>query len=539
MRKIITRLVTISVIVAALGGTASGKWIRKGAEISSADQRNMELQKSASQEDLWTNGDYWRDPAEWMRNWRATVRKWRGLPFETIRWGREKRAIKSRLVILEPALPKTSPPGKVQVEWFHSPLDERGSSNVWWGAGEYTLQWSTSVMNGQVEGKRNPVVFEYRLVGKGPLLMRRYNAQRRAAQEIVYAWGNMGDGGGEGLKAYLELIKNSKDSPTGESALIGIASRWSGEKIIESAGLSVEEWRRRIDLPETQRRIRETDERYKTMMTRAAEKSKNILRTPQDPILLIDGRYLLTGPVTGRVKDQFRMANWIIRELIEEMPQHGFKLEDIQWGNERRPKRGEIIELKKPFEQGERMTVEWAHTYISAQGQTIPVEWLERVWRDWARSLEAAGIEKPQMRRIALVNNKGSAREHQIVHREATIAWGPPLPQRRNLIHVALAKHLATDPLGLGSHEAVGNLLDAEKDMSQEVYDAVRTSASRTVLLEQAKAKGEAIQRAVAGRKERTDPIFLVNGKYVVVTKDATRTFQVLNWLVGQIGERR
>ena len=89
--------------------------------------------------------------------------------------------------------------------------------------------------------------------------------------------------------------------------------------------------------------------------------------------------------------------------------------------------------------------MEWAHTYVTADGAAKPVIWFEDVAHAWRESLAKAGITEVRYTRIPMVDEAGGARAHQRIHREATIAWGPELPQRReNLIHWAMARHLAT-----------------------------------------------------------------------------------------------
>ena len=51
-------------------------------------------------------------------------------------------------------------------------------------------------------------------------------------------------------------------------------------------------------------------------------------------------------------------------------------------------------------------------------------------------------------------------------------------------------------------------------------------------MLEEAREKGKAIAEALGRKAKARDPVFLVNGRYVVATPSVIRTYQVLNWVI-------
>ena len=154
----------------------------------------------------------------------------------------------------------------------------------------------------------------------------------------------------------------------------------------------------------TQQRIELSNERFREVILRGAAQNKKVLMTPQDPILLIDGKYLLTGPVTGRIKDQLRMANWIIGKRIEKLaPDHATKsmaeIERMDWkrikyGEEdgARTERAVQIEPRMNTESNKPVTVEWFYSYGNKVSRKI-----ERQIQGWGRRLpaEVELIESP------------------------------------------------------------------------------------------------------------------------------------------------
>ena len=538
--KILKSVVTALLLcVATQGYATSEEWIRHGGIVSQAEQNAMNRQKTASEEDLWREGDHWQDLGAVVKRWNVILRGWNGLAYEDIAWGQEKRPVRSRMVVLDIPLQKTMGPNTVEVEWFHSPISSTGTAGPWGSSLDYIMRWWSSLLRERNNGQRLPVKLELRMVGKGPLLLRGYNPQRKLFQEMVYAWSNL-DFGTRGRSAYMALQRRSL-----KSKLSGVDARWIAKRVMEKAGkgilahlpeLPVDEWEGLIDREETRERIETTDNRYLEMMTKAA-KHRRMQTSPQDPMLLINGRYLLTGWTTRNIRDLFRMANWIIRKEIERIPSYGFKPEEIQWGIERNPKGEELVRLKQPFPTGDEVEVEWLYTYISPEGQPKPVRWIWNRFWNWRDSLEEEGIEVT-MSKAPIINGEGWVKEHQRVHQEAATSWKPSFWLRRNRIHMTLAEYLETNPDGIGTHEEAGKLLQERANINHKIYDAARTgSTSDASELAMLKTKGEMLERVRKRNKTAGGPVFLINGEYLLLTKNVTDAFQSLNWAVRKLRE--
>ena len=136
-----------------------------------------------------------------------------------------------------------------------------------------------------------------------------------------------------------------------------------------------------------------------------------------------------------------------------------------------------------------------------------------------------------------MVDKEGRASREQIVHQEAVLSWGPEHPLRRSLIQFAMADHLQQDPRGLADHAAVGEMLEARTSVKAWVYEASRTSARRPGELSEMRARALAVRNVLRGTREVSDPVFLVNGRYVIATGSVTHAYQVLNWLVRKLRE--
>ena len=540
--KILKSVVTALLLcVATQGYATSEEWVRHGGIVSQAEQNAMNRQKTASEEDLWREGDHWQDLGAVVKRWNVILRGWNGLAYEDIAWGQEKRPVKSRIVVLDIPLRKTTGPNTVEVEWFHSPISNTGTGNPWGSSLSYIMQWWSSILKKRKSGETIPVEFQFRMVGKGPLLLRGYNEQRKLFQEMVYAWGDLEvNFESRALSAYIALQERSQ-----KSRISGINARWIAKRVLREAGhgtegfrtLPVEEWEGLIDREETRERSERADSRYLEMMTKAAKQHRRMRTAPQDPMLLINGRYLLTGWTTRNIRDLFRMANWIIRKEIERIPSYGFKPEEIQWGIERSPKREELVHLRQPFPTGNGIEIEWMYSYISAEGEPEAVRWMWNRFWNWRDSLEEEGIEVT-MRKAPIINGEGWVKEHQRVHQETATSWKPSFWLRRNHIHMTLAEYLETNPDGIGTHEEAGKLLQERANINHKIYDAARTgSTSDASELAMLKTKGEMLERVRKRNRTRRGPAFLINGEYVLLTKNVTDAFQTLNWAVRKLHE--
>ena len=241
------------------------------------------------------------------RNWTRTLRDISNTKARDIAWGKEKKAGRSQVVVLNPPLGKTVGSDRIEVEWFHSPIDDRGTTFIWMPTLHLVMSWQKSL-----EGNGIPVTARARLPGSGPGLSERFDEQRRWIQEMTLAWDGTIWGEGTRGEVYRAMAKRSSELPKLQATRDAV-------RILEEAGVDKEEWITRVDQTRTRKRIEEENRRYNQLATRGIEINPKVQQSPQDPILLIDGKYLLMGSVVGKTRDLFRIANGIIRQQAERL----------------------------------------------------------------------------------------------------------------------------------------------------------------------------------------------------------------------------
>ena len=501
----IATLTALVVLGLSLGQAAEAEWIKNRGEWSAAERRSMELQENADPKDLEVEGDYGRDPEEWRRNWRRIQRQWR-FQEEDIAWGDKKRPVRSRIVILDPPLKKTVGPDKVEVEWFHSHLDEQGHWKVWVQTWLVVARWALSIRKAEI-----PVEIRFRPVGKGPTWLRRYNGQRRAYQELLYAWKEDASQSGKAKDVLVELLYSREKVEE-------IVARSTAEKIVEQAGNSVEDWRRLAGSERTQGRIEEANERFRELMVRGSAENKKVLKTPQDPILLIDGKYLLMSSVTGRVRDLFRMANSLIEKQIDRLPPDPShvqieELEQMNWkelvyGMEDGAKPEGVIDLGPRLETAEegKIRVEWFYSYSGRLGREI-----ERMVRGW----KAGFTENVELIESPIATRHTGDFETERHHQRLLVAGRPV--RWEDTIRYHLRTRLSEE--GYSGRITTMTELDEflrQLKMPMEEYQQGLNHPSTQTRLKGINHRFKAVEEAV-GLLGGDDPVLLVNGRYLIV----------------------
>ena len=408
------------------------------------------------------------------------------------------------------------------MEWFYSYIDERRKIFAPLFAGSLLLRWEESLR----EAGEERVRIVRRVVSEGVGVPGRYREQLRLMQDMVYAWGeNPRRGDAQRVNAAIVNTERSLLALTESDA----------EAIIEAAGLNVSVWRAKRERPETRARGALANARYREAMRQAIAQNPRYANTPQDPILLIDGKYLLTGYVTGRTKNLFRMANRIIRERLDEMPRLSLEEDEIGWGQKTRPRRGELTELSEPGEASVPGTieVEWLYSYVTDEGRPVNVRWFENVLKKWHTSAKQAGIYNIEVRTtpVGATDPDGRWNRHLDLHQSLILAWDEEGIESRKKAHWALNGTLAEAPGAMGTIEDIREVLPRFR-LDPAKWEERR--ARPETLERMAKAN----ERAGGGFSAEGSTTFVINGKYRVSTegKDAaTRAFQILNWAIEEL----
>lgn len=515
----------LKTILAALGASVALTVTCSGPL---AEGQTTTARADAAERPSMTMGEFNR----WKRNWDRRLREMYEADPEHYAWGKEKRPIKAYAVVLDPPLERVGDTDKVTVEWFFSPMDERTGTSAWQLGMFAMFRWRDSIK----EAGEDRIEILPRSVSTGPGVPPRFEGPLRLIQDMLYAW-DESPWRGDANKVYTEIIRKNNFANMTEG---------DARDLIEKAGLDLREWDAKRSSPETRERATRVDARYEEAMRQAAAQNDRYLVTPQDPVLLIDGKYLLTGYVTGRTKTLFRMANRIIRERLDEMPEHTLDEATIAWGNEHRPKRKELVVLPGEERTGSGIEIEWFFTYLDEEGQATNVEWFDKTLEKWREGVQVGGVRNIRIVRTPVVRMTpgGDTRwdAHRRAHQELMLGWSDERPGWRRQVHAMLPKFLARDPRGIGSLEAGAAVLEGSK-LPVEQHRADLATPERQDAIARANERVLAIRSELPRRLQDTvvDPVLVVNGKYLVEGQTAgsiERVFQILNWVVREISER-
>ena len=244
---------------------------------------------------------------EFNRRWTKTLRDVSDTKEGAIAWGKERKAGRRHVIVLNPPLGKTTDSDRIEVEWFHSPIDARGTTFFWMPMLRLVTSWKKSLGRHGI-----PVTVRARFLGSGPGLSERFDEQRRWIQKMTLAWEGSIWGKGTRGEVYRAMARRSSSLPKLQATRDAV-------EILKEAGIDREEWLTRADLSRTTKRIEEVNRRYRQLVARGVEINPKVQQIPQNPILLIDGKYLVMGSVVGKTRDVFRIANGIIRKQAERL----------------------------------------------------------------------------------------------------------------------------------------------------------------------------------------------------------------------------
>ena len=506
------------------------------ASITIAALMLMGGQASANWMDEWSGAE--------KRQYRNTVKQIERMNTQILGWGNERNASPSTYVLLDPPLPrpKETGPQHVAVEWFTNYLDADGTNNAHkWVHKAVKGSWIPTVINTSWSNIY-PLVRTWSVTG-GTGLDPYWNEKRRQIRSFRVG-GNMYKGAGAEKSRVWERIFEG----FAEEYLKGYPSLNNEEdsrRIVEEAGENWEEWKE-LTTEHVEQTGKEARERWELFAKRAQEQFPDVFAILPDPILLIEGKYLLTLNTVKRQggKDAperlFQIANRLVREAGENKVFQEFKTEGhferIKWDKKRRPEAGEVIELREPFRtQGkDEVEVQWLFTYITDDGHAKDNAWLEHNigrWQDW---LWEDGVDVT-VTRGAIVSDSGHFLEHQRRHQRITNAWGGWKSSRQHLLHRKLTEYLEKNPRGIGTDEEERAFVrSVVSEMGYELYvDALTSEESRQRIME-LQRKGQLVSELARRAGQRRDPLFLVDGKYLLMTDSTIDTFQSLNWLIGK-----
>ena len=328
------------------------------------------------------------------RDRRRAVRQFDQLTLKGIAWGQELKGSRPTVIELERPLPAIKDRARVDVELFYSYVDNGGGQRIGWRhIGTTAGGWWGSVYKAQV-----PARLYVHAVGSGPYLDPRWDESRRYYQQLVMAWGRPVYGGARG-----SIHDRTKDNlrelwRRGDGKHL-IATREDAERFMWANWLPLDEWKEQIKKPEIRKQMRESDERWAALATQASEIYPKAFKGAFSPVLLINGKFLITAN-TGRrhrgnaIENVYRTANRVLRTELEEFERDRRERrrnevarltgEEFAYGRENEEGLGQVMELKgAELPRGSsEVAVEWLYSNEAELGRG-----LAPMLRAWAQGL--------------------------------------------------------------------------------------------------------------------------------------------------------
>ena len=238
-----------------------------------------------------------------------------------ITWGNERRPSLIVVLELDPPLEKTNGDHIVEVELFSTFVDDDGFTELQCRARELTLGtwWPSVAKSGE------PVRLVHRQVDQGPGLDNRYRETRRKIAELLVgsAWyANEGDERG------AQIVEKTMERLRGEEVLKEITAA-DVDKVLTEAEIDAEEWVEKTTDEIKVTRTRDND-RWRHFATQyfnslgTAARAKPQLAIGASPILLVDGKYLVTMNTVWRKGGRraperlFQTLNHLVRNQLEQ-----------------------------------------------------------------------------------------------------------------------------------------------------------------------------------------------------------------------------
>ena len=472
---------------------------------------------------------------KWTHEIERRTRQLQRMDTNRVKWGKETKATRSNMIVLDQPVIRRALPGFVHVEWFSRWVDNDGNSVASLHARKLTgIDWARSML----EESNIPVLYENYVLTKGPGLSEEFDDARTMLQElastITYGWPASNDKNITTLRK--KILRMAMD---GE--LQFVKRRVDVERLVREAGVDKNEWEEIAE--DVRGRWRQfVEARWKAIAENAMKQDPTVFENVPDPIILINGKYLITQNTMRRQGGMnapervLKAANWLIRTEWERDPQYGFDEDKITWRNERKPRRKQMIELNPayPDPDPDKVNVEWLYTYISEDGQKNERRWLDETLKVWMSSIHRSGIFDVKLTKTPAgqwSKKDNQWTQHHRLHQELVMAWGKGEELTRSAVHSSLTSILFKHVRSISTHEGTARVL--EQAGTNENLWRQRSDSEQA-----RKRMADATARALATGKKGEDPrgpVFVIDGKYRIDGNSAggtVETFQILNWAI-------
>ena len=475
-----------------------------------------------------------RERKEYRRRMNALA----GVDEEDIRWGKERKGSRTTVVVLDPPLKKVSGPDKVDVEWFYHCLDRTGSTKAPIAA-TYVTQSQWWIANLSREGL--PINFVEQLVGGHGEATNHFAAARRRIQEARYGARHLfHDHRREEGRTLMRNLGRMWAYEEGGSMRL-LESIEDVESLATHAKIPAGAWRIVQDRW-VRDRIDDVEERWAGIVSQGTRAYSKTFDGLADPVLLIDGKYLVTVNTVGRqgmraaVKRVLQTANWLIRRQLEKIPtgaistaKHEEKTTVATIG------RSGVLTNRIPKEYETDIEIEVLFSYITDKGEYNDVLTADRHIGDWFASLGPRGIDGVTVFWTP-VSGEGVGAERQRRHQRLMLAWERWRNPEQMDIHRALGTETFYDGGSIDSEKAEEGFLD-QIGISPRLYRARLAGRKAKERIARAQAKVTAARAALMDEApdKVTGLVFVVNGEIALessYSEDLTSVLERLEELM-------
>ena len=259
------------------------------------------------------------------RRWRVLYEELRLLRRPDIAYNADPGPTASQAIEIDPPLPTASPEGTLEVEWFFTYLNRgynRHRTTSWLSnrAEGLILEWAQTVPRAdfaRLQARFTPVTAIPGHDGTS-------REQARMLQTLALGLG------------YTETAAPGAFHPTHISPPLHFAIRgmlaYNAPPTVLDDDKDIRQLLRRLQLPvkeyfavasseEPERRADAADTRFDMLLERTRHIAPDAFQAPAYPVILIDGRYLVTGANAGSYAQAARIANATIHRLLPKRTQ--------------------------------------------------------------------------------------------------------------------------------------------------------------------------------------------------------------------------
>ena len=229
----------------------------------------------------------------WQNEVKKRTRQLKRMTESNIEWGDELRAHGSNMIVLDPAWHGGTDPGKVSVEVFQRWVDDDGKSIASIHARKFVfIDWFTRLrLQDDV-----PVTLLAYTIGSGPGLSEEFADANEILQEadLTLMIGYRGSKQPEVATLRKQILKMGM-----EGTLRTVDREVDLLRLVRRAGLDEEEWERKAK-KRREGLIPAINERWRQVAEAAMAQMPNVFYAVPDPVIVIDGKYLVTQNTVRR-----------------------------------------------------------------------------------------------------------------------------------------------------------------------------------------------------------------------------------------------